>query len=225
MLAYAAHRRPSRAPRPATLLVIAGVHVAALTALALAKSEIIAPPEIVRTWLRNIPIDPPPPPPKPLEQPRPAPPRSTLDAPRPPIDLPPLPGPSADPNPARPSGDPLAGTNLLPLPNPLPQPLPKPQPEAARPPLLTTSGDQLRPLYPEAKRRLSEEATLRLRLAIDDRGRVVAVDPVGRADPAFLAAARSHLLRHWRYRPASEGGRAVAAGVTVTLSFRLSDED
>ena len=89
----------------------------------------------------------------------------------------------------------------------------------------SSTGDQLRPPYPEAKRRLSEEAILRLRLAIDDRGRVVAVDPVGRADPAFLAAARSHLLRHWRYRPASEGGRAVAAGVTVTLSFRLSDED
>ena len=35
---------------------------------------------------------------------------------------------------------------------------------------------------------------LRLRLTIDARGRVVAVEPVGRADRAFLAAARRHLL-------------------------------
>ena len=41
----------------------------------------------------------------------------------------------------------------------------------------------------------SEEASLRLALTIDARGRVTAVEPVGAADPTFLAAARRHILR------------------------------
>ena len=52
---------------------------------------------------------------------------------------------------------------------------------------------------------------LRLKLTIDPRGRVIAVDPVGKADPAFLAAARRHLIAHWRYKPATEDGRAIAS--------------
>ena len=59
------------------------------------------------------------------------------------------------------------------------------------------------------KRRAEEEATLRLRLTIDARGRVIAVEPVGPADPSFLEAARRHILRAWRYKPATEDGVAV----------------
>ena len=65
------------------------------------------------------------------------------------------------------------------------------------------------------------EAVLRLRLTIDDRGRVTAVEPVGRADPVFLAAARRHLLAHWRYKPASENGRPAASSTVITLRFQL----
>jgi protein TonB len=50
---------------------------------------------------------------------------------------------------------------------------------------------------------------------------VVAVEPVGRADPAFLAAARRHLLAQWRYKPATEDGRAIASSTTITLRFEL----
>ena len=62
---------------------------------------------------------------------------------------------------------------------------------------------------------------LRPNLTIDERGRVVAVEPIGRADRVFLDAARRHLLAHWRYKPASEGGRAVGATIAVTLRFQL----
>ena len=65
-----------------------------------------------------------------------------------------------------------------------------------------------------------KEAVLRLRLSIDERGRVVAVEPVGKAEPAFLAAARRHILA-WRYAPATEGGRAIASTTVVTLEFKL----
>jgi periplasmic protein TonB len=70
---------------------------------------------------------------------------------------------------------------------------------------------------------LEEEATLRLRLTIDVRGRVTAVEPVGPADPSFLEAARRHILRAWRYKPATEDGVAVPSTMTINLSFRLEE--
>jgi protein TonB len=70
---------------------------------------------------------------------------------------------------------------------------------------------------------LEEEATLRLRLTIDTGGRVTAVEPVGAADPSFLEAARRHILRAWRYKPAMEDGVAVPSTITINLSFRLAE--
>ena len=90
-------------------------------------------------------------------------------------------------------------------------------------PRSVTPASELRPPYPQQKLRLEEEAVLRLKLSIDDRGRVIAVNPVGRADPVFLAAARRHLLARWRYKPATEDGRAVASSTVVTLRFQLDD--
>jgi protein TonB len=86
-----------------------------------------------------------------------------------------------------------------------------------------TPASELRPPYPRSKLDTEEEASLRLRLSIDERGRVVAVEPVGKADPAFLAAARRHLLARWRYAPATEDGRAVASSTTITLRFQIED--
>ena len=90
-------------------------------------------------------------------------------------------------------------------------------------PRFATSASELRPPYPEAKRRLEEEAVLKLRLSIDPRGRITAVEPVGSADPAFLQSARRHIIAHWRYTPATEDGRAVASSTVITLRFELDD--
>ena len=84
-----------------------------------------------------------------------------------------------------------------------------------------TSPADLKPPYPESKLLAGEEAALTLRLTIDEQGRVVAVEPIGRADPIFLAAARRHLLARWRYKPAMQDGRPVRATVVVTLRFEL----
>lgn len=62
-----------------------------------------------------------------------------------------------------------------------------------------------------------------LRLTIAANGRVTSVEPAGPSDATFLAAARRHILAHWRYRPASEDGAAVATALTVQLSFKLND--
>jgi protein TonB len=86
---------------------------------------------------------------------------------------------------------------------------------------LVTPVSELKPPYPASKLLAGEEAVLKLSLTIDERGRVVAVEPVGRADPAFLSAARRHLLAHWRYKPASDDGRAVSSTTVITLRFQL----
>ena len=99
---------------------------------------------------------------------------------------------------------------------------PKPAPVrvAAR---FITPQSSLKPPYPNDKLRLQEEAPLKLQLTIDPRGRVTAVDPVGSADPSFLEAARRHIIRAWRYRPATEDGVAVSSSTVITLSFRLEE--
>jgi periplasmic protein TonB len=104
-------------------------------------------------------------------------------------------------------------------PTPLP-PLPPSQPLRTGP-RFATAPSELRPPYPEQKLLAQEEATLQLRLTIDSAGRVTAVDPVGSADPAFLAAARRHILAHWRYQPATEGGHPVPSSTVITLRFQL----
>ncbi len=88
-------------------------------------------------------------------------------------------------------------------------------------PQLLTPPSELKPPYPASKLITEEEATLRLKLTIDEHGRVTGVDPVGKADRAFLDAARRYLIAHWRYKAASEDGRAVASSMVITLRFQL----
>ena len=99
------------------------------------------------------------------------------------------------------------------------------RPIRSRPSMIspTWPDSALRPPYPQSKLRNEEEATLRLRLSIDPHGRVVAVEPVGAADPEFLAAARRHIIRAWRYKPATEDGIAVSSTTVISLSFRLEN--
>jgi periplasmic protein TonB len=224
MLAYAAHRRSRRRLSPSTLVLIVGAHAVALGVLATARMDVTGSLPPVITDVFNVPE---PLPPEPDIEPRPpelspAPPRSRIDTP--PTLLPtPQPGPVVDLTPAPPNPGPVIGTNPQPIPVPVPVPLPTPVPNISSKAVLLTSGDRLRPPYPASKIRLEEEASLRLRLAIDERGRVTSVDSVGPADPEFLASARSHLVRHWRYKPAQADGGPVATSIVITLRFRLDD--
>jgi protein TonB len=124
----------------------------------------------------------------------------------------------------------LPAIDRLPLPFPNSGPIVEPGPGVDPAPVPVRTGPRfatpdslLKPPYPQQKLRLEQEAVLRLRLSIDERGRVTAVEPVGRADPVFLAAARRHLLAHWRYQPASEDGRPMASSTVITLRFQLND--
>lgn len=207
--AYAEHNLHPRA-----LLLIAGAHAALLAAVIMAK------PELVTHWIPNPttvtlipqPKEPPENPPPPQPSPRQP---SSIDHPKieapipqpsqPEVESTPLPIPDLDPIPV----DPGPATTKLP-----------PQPVRAGPRFITPDYD-VKPPYPQSKLRDGQEAVLRLRLSIDARGRVTAVEPVGSADPVFLAAARRHLIAHWRYKPATEDGRPVATSTVISLTFRL----
>lgn len=229
MLAYAANQRSRRRLSPSTLALIGVGHAVAIGLLITAKMDIGVFDKPGKTEIYNVPLPPPPPQPKP--QPKPEVRSETVLPPRPdshvdrfpPIIKSPQPADSFDLGPNVNTQVPDIGPALNDTLQP--QPLP-PLPPAAIVrvgPRATTPPDLIRPPYPESKRRTEEEATLRLRLGIDERGRVMSVEPVGNVDSAFLASARSHLLRFWRYKPATEDGRAVPSTITITLRFELEE--
>jgi protein TonB len=225
MLAYAAHRRPARRLSARTVLLIAAGHGVLFAAVMAIRIDTTPPPEPIRTRIYKVPIDPPPPPPEPKAQPTPAPSQSNLSLPPRQIVLPMPDGPVVLPLPTPPLTGPIVGPSLLPtvVPEVAPTPPPPPPTMERTQPRLLTAPDRLRPPYPESKRRLEQETVLRLRLGIGADGRVTSVEPVGAADAEFLAAARTHLLRVWRYAPAREGERAVATSMVVTLRFELEE--
>lgn len=223
MLAYAAHspRPAGRTGSPKALALIIAGHAALIGAVMAAKMELVPEGLIPITEIVNIPIDPPPPPePQPQVDPQPKKPIAQpafIEAPPKIVDM----GQSSptivesgpdirDILPVSGGGDAVA----------LDPPKHVPVRIAAR---FNTPESALRPPYPPDLRRAEEEATLRLRLTIDARGRVTAVEPVGSANPGFLEAARRHIIRAWRYRPATEDGIAVPSATVITLSFRLED--
>jgi protein TonB len=210
--AFAGRRRHPRA----LVLILTG-HAALIAAVMSAKMDLPQRliPTITRVELLDSPKPPPenPPPPQTKAGPR----TTALDNPA--VIL-------AIPQPGQPRVDPTPSP--LPLPDPRPiigpgtyqPPVPNPKPLLVEP-RLVTPADDVKPPYPQSKLRSGEEAVLRLKLAVDPSGRVTSVEPVGNADSVFLAAARRHLIAHWRYRPATADGRAVASTVVVTLRFQL----
>lgn len=213
---FADHRRHPRA-----LMFIVGGHAVLIAAVMTAKMDVIPPLGATKTIVDLIeaPKPPlPPPPPETIPEPKTKvqPPNSQLDQPTPIRQIPISDGPE------------VASVNLPPIPSPGPigsgiEPPPtKPILDPVRlAPVFNTPDHLLRPPYPSDKQRLEEEGTLKLRLTIDERGRVVGVEPVGPVDRSFFESARKHLLAKWRYKPATVDGRPVASSTVITLRFEL----
>ena len=213
---FANHQRHPRA-----LMLIVGGHAVLIAAVMTAKMDVIPPLGATKTIVDLIEAPKPPPPPPPPEaisepqtkvQPR----NSQIDQPTPIRDIPISDGPE------------VASVNLPPIPSPGPigsgiEPAPtKPILDPVRlGPVFNTPDHLLRPPYPSDKQRLEEEGALKLRLTIDERGRVVGVEPVGPVDRSFFESARKHLLAKWRYKPATVDGRPVASSTVITLRFEL----
>ena len=80
------------------------------------------------------------------------------------------------------------------------------------------------PPYPLLAVRLSEEGSVRLHLTISAQGAVtdaVVVRSSGYDD--LDQAARDWIIAHWRYRPATRGGAAVASTGDVQVRFDLKN--
>ncbi len=215
MLAYAPRPDRQRLSPTALTLIIVG-HIAAIGAVMSARMAVEHhrdPPLVIDTI--RIPE-----PPKPVDPqpPKPNQPRtSTLDQPHsivPPRD--PTVPVTTDLRPLPPLGETI-GTGTAPIPVPVDPPIFRSGPH------LATAPAALRPPYPASKRESGDEASLRLKLTIDARGRVIAVDPIGRVDATFFEAARRHILRAWRYQPAMEGSKAVPSTSIITLRFELGN--
>ena len=218
MLAYAANRPQfaARHPSPRTLLLVIAVHVAAVAVLLTMKTDLpqaIRRQPIIVNLLRDKP-----PPPEHVVKPTTPRPQPEVTGTETPVRTPPIQVPVIDANPKLPDIRDLIGPGIPPMPNVEPQQVLPPAPTIAR---LLTPQSELRPPYPESKLLTGEEATLNLRLTINEQGRVIGVDPVGAADRVFLEAARRYLTAHWRYKPATRGGQPVPSTVTITLRFEL----
>jgi protein TonB len=219
MLAYAANapKAATRTGSPKALSLVIVGHAALLAAVLAAKPELVGlqpdPPPIVI----SIPNDPPPPP-DPVDTIRPDPKPSFIDKVPPivPMDQTIATTP-IDQGPQSRGLDPVISMSAAISIDP-----PRADPVRTGP-HFATAENSIRPPYPLDMRRAEQEATLKLRLTIDARGRVTAVEPVGAANPSFLEAARKHILRSWRYKPATEDGIAVPSTTVISLSFRLEE--
>lgn len=218
MLAYAANRPVigARKPAPNTMLAIIGIHVAAIAVLMSAKMDlparILREPPLILIPIPKVPDPIPTQPSQTSQQSQ----NQPVDHPRTEVNTAAQPDRSFDPGPTTQFNPgpvlPFATGSFE---------LPPPHLLVKLGPRLATPESELKPPYPQSKLLSEEEAVLNLKLTIDQNGRVIAVDPVGRVDAAFLTAARRHLLAHWRYRPASEDGRAVSSSTVITLRFQL----
>lgn len=174
-------------------------------------------------------VKPPPEPepkPQPKAEPKPQQQRTTT------IDLPP---PTPFPTPPQPEG-PLVQRDPQPLPPvtggtgpavdplpPQPEPLPKAEPKPVRVgPTLDERRSELQPPYPPALERAEVEGSVTVRVRIGTDGRPLAIELVRADDPGFFKAARDWGLRNWRFKPATEDGRAVESTTTLTVRFEIN---
>lgn len=222
MLAYAAQKpRPAgRAGSPKALLLIVAGHAALIAAVMAVKMEVVTVTPFDPTTLIDIPAAPPPPQPETRPEPKPQDPviqESSIDRTPTIVDMGQAMSIELDRGPTIRELLPEIGSGTATISDP-----PRHVPVKSGP-RLATAGDALKPPYPNDKLRAEEEAVLRLRLTIDARGRVTAVEPLSAADPSFLEAARRHIIRAWRYKPATEDGVAVPTTTVINLSFRLEE--
>ena len=224
MLAYTAGSRriAARSSNPNAMLIVIGVHVAAVAILMSAKMDLPIRPHFDGTDITFVPFKPDP---VPVDPVKPIVPQATQPTDNHVDRTPPLVQLGQQKDLGLDTGTKVVeltdlgtgGTLVIPE---IHETLP-PNPVKSAPRLLT-SGADLKPPYPAMKLLNEEEGAVTVKLTIDDTGHVVAVDPVGRADPAFLASARKHLIAHWRFKPASEDGRAISSTTVVTLHFELN---
>jgi protein TonB len=80
------------------------------------------------------------------------------------------------------------------------------------------------PEYPYASRMRGEQGRVRLRVQVDQNGRVVDVAVDQSAGFQALDQAALRAVRNWRFQPAARDGQPVVAVAAVDISFRLEGD-
>lgn len=218
---YAYRRSLTPRQRALAWCAVAGAHALAAAGLVLARPEDAPPPQptiMVSLIQAAVPSEaqPEPPPPQP-EAPPPTPAPQMVASPRPtasPMTAPPLPEPPrpAAPQPAAPQPAAAAST-------------PAPAAPSTTPPNFTAAYlNNPGPQYPYESRRKREQGTVRLKVYVNAEGRPEQVQ-IDRSSgfPNLDNAALDVVKKRWRFVPAKQDGKAVAAWVVVPMEFELKD--
>jgi protein TonB len=202
-----------------SFLLVAGLHIGVLAAVIMAKPA-PAPVEVVQPTIQGVIVmaepEPTPPPPEPLPPP-------------PPPEKKPEPAPKPKPKPL-PKAPPSERAVKAPEPEPAPPPPvakpAEPAPAAPAPvvPPRTDAGQisNPAPAYPSLSRRLREEGLVLLEILIRADGSVGEIKLKTSSGFKRLDEAAINAVKHWRYQPATQGGKAIDFWYEQPLEFALN---
>lgn len=220
-----AQRKPLSTP---ALASVVGAHALLLAALLLGTDtpDPITPPRPLTVSL--IEPDAVEPEPEPKPEPTPVPPKPVLKP------LPPPPVLVAEHT--QPTPQPVVeAPKPVPVPEPLPEVLPPPAPpvvaEAPKPapppppPSPPRPADYLnnpKPPYPSLSKRLGEEGVVRLNILVNPDGSVARLEIAKSSGyPRLDESAKKTVESSWKFEPARQAGKPVAAWVIVPIQFTL----
>jgi protein TonB len=207
-------------PRAVAIVVL--LHGAALTALIMAKSDVIErlkPTTTIIDWVT--------PPPVPPEKPKPQPPHPTQQNTNPTV-VKPIVGTVIDrtvdfpPSPPPPPTDFTGKSDTLPPTPPPPPPPPRFEPARAHANLSSYVSDAD---YPDAALRGEEQGTTRFRLVVGTDGRVTGCTIIGSSGSSALDAATCRLMKgRARFTPARDSaGSPTTDSVASAIRWVLPD--
>ena len=209
---------------PGGLAVAIGINAVVISALMFAAPHMgVRPPADEPLETYRVPIDPPPP----LEdvakpQPRSAPSQPRVEAPLPPVPIPPTSSWTVDPGPPV-FFDPFAteagsgsGTGTAKTTEPA-------APVIVAPSIDPRYAADFQPLYPASEQRAGASGRVTVRVLIGIDGRVKQVERVSATSDAFYRATEQQALRRWRFRPGTRDGVAQEVWRTMSVTFVLSD--
>ncbi len=228
---------------PALLLTVSLGHAGLLGLLLFASDspEPVTPPRPLTISLISPEAAKPQPTPQPKPQPQPRPQPEPVPKPPEPVvkTLPPPPVLAAKPTPT-PAAQPVIEEVPIPAPEPKPVPVaepvpvakPAPAPVAAEiskpapaPPTPPRQADYLanpKPHYPQLSRRLGEAGTVRLNILVNPDGSVARLELAQSSGyPRLDRSAMDTVQSSWKFEPARQDGKPVAAWVIVPIQFTL----
>ncbi len=213
--------RLSRASLGGVMFAHAGV-LAALMFVADTPKRVIPPqPIMMMSLIEPAVIEPDP---KPTPEPRPPSPR-IKPLPPPPVLVARKPLPASQPvvEAPRPDPEPVPVPEVAPPPTPVVAEAPKPAlPPPPIPPLPADYLNNPKPTYPALSKRLGEEGVVRLNILVNPDGSVARLEIVKSSGYARLdESARKTVQSSWKFEPARQAGKPVAAWVIVPIQFTL----